>query len=153
MLKGDKKRLQEKVKVGNMCKIFLLSFRTLTLNQNLRNITRYNSDCYPGLSKSPLYPVLSKGLGSRQVFDTHWLDKITAAWWIHLLVDTAWNKSSHIHISVPKSLLILSILSFSHPFPRVMDRPSASQSLQRVRMSILNTEKNWYFCIFPKLSL
>ena len=100
----------------------------------------------------PLCPSCAhKGPGSRQVFSMYWLDKITVAWQIQaLLVDTAWNKSNHSRSSVPKSLLTPAILSFSHSFPRVMDRPSASISLQRARLSILDTEKNWHFCILPE---
>lgn len=67
-----------------------------------------------------------------------------------LLVDTAWNKSNRSCSSVPKSLLTPAILSFSHSFPRLMDRPSASVSLQRARLSILDAEKNWHFCILPE---
>lgn len=69
---------------------FLLSFRTLMSKQKLRDIARYNSDLLHWAVFVSSVPMLSKGLGSRQVFNTYWLDEITAAWQIQpLLVDTA----------------------------------------------------------------
>ena len=145
------KRLGEKVERSYAVhlKFVPLSFRTLTSNQNSRDVTRYNSDLLHWVVFIPSVPLRPQRA---------WLQ--TGVQYIlagrnycciqTLLVDTAWNKSNRSCSSVPKSLLTPAILSFSHSFPRLMDRPSASISLQRARLSILDAEKNWHFCILPE---